>query len=56
MLPYQKRYDLKVSKVQIKLNPDVDQDIIDFLNTCDNKQALIKKLLREEIKKRGSLN
>lgn len=50
---YHKQYD-KANTVglYIKLNKKTDADIIDLLNKQDNKQGLIKRLLRDEIAKR----
>lgn len=50
------KYEKKLMKVLLRLNPDVDQDLIELLKGSDNKQGLIKIALREYIKKRGSLN
>lgn len=43
----QRVYNAKIMKFLIKLNPDVDQDIIDFLATKDNRQGYIKSLIRK---------
>lgn len=44
---YHKQYD-KANTVglYIKLNKKTDADIIEALNECENKQGLIKRLLR----------
>lgn len=44
------RYEAKMIKVQIRLNTETDGDIIDFLETVPSKQALLKELIRREIK------
>ena len=54
----QKRADEKWKKnnstrIMFRLYKNTDADLIEFLETVDNKQALIKRLLREEIKKAG---
>ena len=54
----QKRADEKWKKnnstrIMLRLYKNTDADLIEFLETVDNKQALIKRLLREEIKKAG---
>ncbi len=52
---YQKEY-LKRSYKQIKfeLNRNTDKDILEFLDTVDNKQGLLKRLLREEMERQNS--
>lgn len=44
------RYEAKMIKLQIRLNTETDNDIIEFLETVPSKQALIKELIRKEIK------
>ena len=39
-----------IKQIKIGLNIHYDKDIIDFLEKCDNKQGLIKSLLRQKIK------
>lgn len=47
---YTKKYDENnTTRVQLKLNKNTDADIIAYLNSVDNKQGTIKRLLREEI-------
>ena len=47
------RYDEKTAVyISLKLNRNTDQDIIELLEQCDNKQALIKEALRA-MKKAG---
>ena len=47
---YTKKYDENnTTRVQLKLNNKTDADIIAYLETVDNKQGTIKRLLREEI-------
>jgi hypothetical protein len=44
----QARYDAKTAyKVGLKLNRNTDPDLIELIEAADNKQALIKKALRE---------
>ena len=50
------RADMKFAKehlIQIKFNlhKTIDADIIEYLDTCPNKQGLIKDLLRQHIAK-----
>ena len=49
----QKKYDEankdKRYNVYLKLNRDTDTDIIEKLETCDNIQGYIKKLIRADI-------
>lgn len=48
----QAKYDAaNTTRVQLKLNLKTDADIIGYLESCDNKQGLIKKLIRQEIEK-----
>ena len=45
------RYDEKTAVyISLKLNRNTDQEIIQLLETADNKQALIKEALRKMIK------
>lgn len=46
---YRKEYEKRtVKQCKFELNKNTDADIIEFLETVDNKQGLIKRLLREE--------
>jgi hypothetical protein len=52
----QKRGNAKWKKnnaktIYFRLYKNTDADLIEFLETVDNKQALIKRLLREEMEK-----
>ena len=47
---YTKKYDENnTTRVQLKLNNKTDDDIIAYLDSLDNKQGTIKRLLREEM-------
>lgn len=47
---HQDRYDKEnTKKVSFKLNLKTDADIIEYLDSCDNKQGTIKRLIRDEI-------
>lgn len=47
---YTKKYDENnTTRVQLKLNNKTDADIIAYLDSVDNKQGTIKRLIREEI-------
>ena len=49
---YTKKYDQENTiKVSLKLNVNTDADIIKYLNSVENKQGTIKKLIREEIER-----
>lgn len=49
-------YDAKNTKqVKIKLNYNTDQDIIDKLESVDNKQGYIKQLIRADISRYSEL-
>ena len=49
----QKRYDLnnkdKFRSVFLKLNKESDKDILDKLDSVDNKQGYIKELIRKDL-------
>lgn len=48
----QRKYDkANTILVSIKLNIKTDADIIEVLNTCDNKQGFIKQCIRNNIDK-----
>lgn len=47
---YTKVYDQNnTKKVSLKLNVKTDEDIINYLDSVDNKQGTLKRLIREEI-------
>lgn len=47
---YTKKYDENnTTRVQLKLNNKTDADILEYLDSVENKQGTIKRLLREEI-------
>lgn len=51
------KYDAKNTKqILLKLNKKTDSDIIKFLETVENKQGLIKSLLRFYIKSQTNEN
>ena len=52
-IKYNAKYDKNnTTRVSIKLNNNTDSDILEFLESVENKQGLIKELLRKEIKSR----
>lgn len=45
-----KQYDKKFTiRYNLKLNIKTDKDIIEYLNQIDNKQGLIKELIRKHL-------
>ena len=49
----QDRYDKEhCVQVKMKLNKKYDADILDRLNSVDNKQGYLKSLIREDLKTR----
>ena len=49
---YTKKYDTaNTTKVSLKLNKKTDADIIEYLDSVENKQGTIKKLIRDEIER-----
>lgn len=50
-LKYQKE---SVKQVKFTLNKNTDEDIIEFLDSIENKNGLIKELIRDEMKRRQS--
>lgn len=47
---YTKKYDENNTiQVKLKLNCKTDADIIEYLNSVDNKQGTIKQLIREKL-------
>ena len=55
--PAQKRASKKYDKahceyVSLKLNKKYDKDIVEFLEGANNKQGLLKKVIREHIKEK----
>ena len=58
MTEKQKKYDQEwksknIKQFKIGLNRNTDADIIDFLDTLDNKQGYIKDLIRRDMKKQN---
>lgn len=48
----QERYKQKVIKrMYLELNKNTEMDIIEYLETLDNKTGYIKNLIREDMKK-----
>lgn len=48
----QTKYDSSnTTQIKLKLNLKTDADILEFLDSVDNKQGTIKKSIREEIKR-----
>lgn len=43
-------------RIEIRLNPKIDGDVINFLDSLDNKAGFIKNLLREHIRYRLQVN
>ena len=51
-LKAQKKYDAENTKAYyIKLNKKSDADVIEKLDTVDNRQGYIKRLIRDDISK-----
>lgn len=49
-----KKYqDEHITQINVRLNTRTDKDIISFLWGVNNKQGLVKRLLREEIARRA---
>ena len=47
------KYDRETTKrVYIKLNKNTDKDILDYLDSIQNKQGYIKELIRKDMKPR----
>ena len=48
----QKKYDQKITTYVIKLNPDHDSDLIEYLGAfVGNRNETLKKIIREHMKK-----
>lgn len=48
------RYDSEnTMQIKMKLNRKTDADIIEWLNSQDNRQGYLKALIRKDIKSRG---
>lgn len=53
----QEKYDKdNTVQVKLKLNKKTDADIIRYLSNCDNKQGVIKALIRLEILRDNSID
>lgn len=47
---YTKKYDeSNTVQVKFKLNKNTDADIIEYLDSLENKQGTVKRLIRDEI-------
>lgn len=50
------KYDAKnTRKIVLKLNTGTDADILKRLDTVDNRQGYIKRLIREDIEKDATI-
>lgn len=47
------RYQKKTRQVMIRLNPDTDADMIEFLEKQENLSGYIKDLIRQEMQRKG---
>ena len=53
----QQRYDrANTTRYQLKLNNKTDRDIIEKLNTVENKQGYIKECIRKDLKQKNKKN
>lgn len=53
----QAKYDKdNTVQIKLKLNKKTDADIIRYLSDCDNKQGVIKALIRLEILRDNSID
>lgn len=53
----QEKYDKENTvQIKLKLNKKNDADIIKYLSDCDNKQGVIKALLRLEISRENQID
>lgn len=52
-LKYIEKYMQKNLMLTLLLNKDRDEDIIKFLENQDNKSAIVRRAIREYIKKHG---
>ena len=52
-LKYIEKYMQKHQMLTLLLNKDRDKDIIKFLSDQDNKSAIVRRAIREYIKKNG---
>ena len=51
---YSKKYDQNnTRKVSLKLNIKTDEDILNYLDSVENKQGTLKRIIRDEIKRTG---
>lgn len=50
LIKAQDKYEKKRMCVNIRLNKEIDLDIIEKLNNIGNKQGYIKELIRKDIK------
>lgn len=56
-LRVQAKYDKdNTVQIKLKLNKKTDADIIRYLNKCDNKQGIIKALIRLDILRDNSID
>lgn len=55
-MKYIEKYMKKNLMLTLLLNKDRDEDIIKFLSNQDNKSAIVRRAIREYIKKHGREN
>lgn len=52
-IKYKDNYEKEnVVRLQVKLNRNTEYDLIDFLETKENKQGYIKQLIRDDMAKK----
>lgn len=50
---YTKEYNRKnIVQINLKFNKNTDSDIINFLDTLDNKQKFFKEIIKNELTKK----
>ena len=49
--PQEKYQKENISRVVLKLNKKTDSDLLEWIETLDNKQGAIKEILRQHINK-----
>lgn len=51
----QERYDkANTTQFKMKLNTKTDADILEYLDTLENKQGKVKQLIRDEIERNNA--
>lgn len=50
------KYEQKCAKIMVRIRKDKEPELLEFLNTVDNKSEYIKRLIRNDMNLREVMN